>query len=76
MLEQEEKIFDQKLPELVKTDLGKFVLVKDDKIICSFAAISDALNYGYEKFRDKPFFVRQVSLTKRILDFTNNYNFC
>ena len=76
MLEKETKIFEQKLPELVKTDLGKFVLVKEDKIIGVFAAIVDALSYGYEKYKDQPFFVRQVSLAQQPLDFANNYHFC
>ena len=76
MLEQEAKVFEQKLPELVKTDLGKYVLVKEDRIVGVFAAIFDALNCGYEKFKDQPFFIRQVSLTQQPLDFTNNYHFC
>jgi len=75
MLEIEAKIFEQNLPELVKNDLGKFVLVKEDRIIGIFAAIVDALSYGYEKYKDQPFFVRQVSLTQQPLDFTNNYHF-
>ena len=76
MLEKETMVFEQKLPELVKSDLGKYVLVKEDKIIGAFVAIVDALSYGYEKYHDQPFFVRQVSLTNQPLDFANNYHFC
>jgi len=76
MLEKETKMYEQKLPDLIKTDLGKFVLIKEDKIIGVFAAIVDALSYGYEKFRDQPFFVRQISLTMQPMDFTNHHLFC
>jgi hypothetical protein len=40
--------------------LGKFVLIKDEQIVNTFSAIQDALKTGYEKFKDQPFFVRQV----------------
>ena len=76
MLEKEARIFEQNLPELVKTELGKYVLVKDDKIVGAFAAIVDALSYGYEKFKDQPFFIRQVSLVQQPIDFTNHHLFC
>jgi len=69
MLEKETEVFNQKLPELVKTELGRFVVIKEDSVIASFSAIVDALSYGYEKFRDQPFFVRQVSLTQQPLEF-------
>jgi len=76
MLEKEEKAFEQNLPELLKTDLGKFVLVKGDKIIGVYSVIADALSSGYEKYKEQPFFIRQVSLTQQPLDFTNHHLFC
>ena len=76
MLEKEINTFEQVLPELLKTDVGKFALVKDDQIVGVFAAIADALSYGYEKFKDRPFFVRQVLPTQQPLNFVNNYLFC
>lgn len=60
MLEKESRVFEQKLPELVNTDMGKFILIKDDLVIGTFAALLDALKFGYEKFKDQPFFVRQI----------------
>jgi len=75
MLDKETKTFEQKLYELLKTDLGKYVLIKEEKIIGVFAAITDALSYGYEKYSNQPFFVRQILPTQEPLDFTNNYYF-
>jgi len=70
MLEKEVKAFEQKLPELLKTDIGKFVLVKEDKIIGTFAAMADALSYGYEKYSNQSFFVREILPTQEPLNFT------
>ena len=50
MLEKETKTFEQKLPELLTTDVGKFVLIKEEQVIGVFAAMEDALISGYEKF--------------------------
>ena len=49
ILEKEASTFETKLPELLKADTGKYVLIKGDQIIGVFEAVSDALRYGYEK---------------------------
>jgi hypothetical protein len=76
MLEKESTTFNEKLSELLKTDINKFVLIKEDKIIGTFTAIDDALNYGYEKYREQPFFVREILPLQQPLNFSNNYLFC
>ena len=73
MLELETKTFEQKLSELLTTDTGKFVLIKEDRIIGIFVAMEDALIYGYEKYMDQPFFVREILPTQEPMDFTNHY---
>ncbi len=75
MLEKETKTFEKNLPELVKTDMGKFVLIKDEKVVGTFSAVQDALKAGYEKFKDQPFFVRQIVPVQQPLNFANNYLF-
>lgn len=75
MLEKEEKTFEQKLPGLIATDIGNYVLIKDEKVIGTFAAITDALKTGYEKFREQPFFVRQILPAQKPLSFANNHLF-
>jgi len=75
MLEKETKTFEKNLPELVKTDMGKFVLIKDEKVVGTFYAVQDALKAGYEKFKDQPFFVRQIVPVQQPLNFANNYLF-
>jgi hypothetical protein len=75
MLEKESRVFEQKLPDLVNTDMGKFVLIKDDLVIGTFAALLDALKSGYEKFKDQPFFVRQILAAQQPMNFSNNHLF-
>ncbi len=75
MLEKETKYFETKLPELVKTDSGKFVLIKDDQLYGTYTAMADALKSGYEKFKEQPFFVRQVLPAPQPLNFANNHFF-
>ena len=41
MLEKETKYFETKLPELVKTDSGKFVLIKDDQLYGTYTAMAE-----------------------------------
>jgi len=76
MLDNETKTFEQNLPELLKSDAGKYVLVKEDCIIGVFVAMADALSYGYEKYGEQPFFVRQILPMQQPLNFVNNYFFC
>lgn len=75
MLEKEAKYFDTKVSELIKTDLGKFVLIKEEKIIGTFESSVDALKSGYEKFKEQPFFIRQILPAQQPLNFANNYLF-
>jgi hypothetical protein len=75
MLETETKTFEKNISELVKTELGKFVLIKDEQVVGTYAAMQDALKAGYEKFKDQPFFVRQIVPVQQPLNFANNYLF-
>ena len=76
MLEKETNTYEKKLPELLKTNRDKFVLIKEENVIGIFAAEIDALSYGYEKYMDQPFFIRQILPTQQPLNFSNHYFFC
>ena len=76
MLENEIKTFEQKLPELLKSNAGKFALIKEDNVIRTFSVIDDALIYGYEKYLNQPFLVREITPLQEPLDFTNNHFVC
>ncbi len=73
MLEKETQTFEQQLPGLLLTDLGKFVLIKGSEITGIFSALEDALKTGYEKFGADPFFIKQILPAQQPLNFANNY---
>ncbi len=74
MLELEMNFFEKKLPDLVKSDLGKYILIKGEEIFGTYVAIDDALQAGYQKFKTDAFFIRQILPFQQKLDFANNYH--
>lgn len=59
-LEKEMMTFEQQLPSLLGEHRGQFVLIKDARIVDTFASLDDALKRGYEEFETAPFLVQQV----------------
>ena len=55
MLEKEATYYESKINELIKSDIGKFVVIKDDKIIGTYESVLDALKVGYDKFKHTSF---------------------
>ena len=72
MLEKEVEMFDKSLSDLIKTDFGKYVLIKEDRVVGTYVAIEDALQAGYKEFKTDAFFVRQILPFQQHLDFSNN----
>ncbi|HBR58317.1 MAG TPA: hypothetical protein DEA22_12765 [Blastocatellia bacterium] len=62
MLDRERKLFEKKKSELTAKHLGKFVLIKGDKLIGLFNTVEEALSEGARQFGLVPFLVRQVSM--------------
>ncbi|MEY3416456.1 MAG: hypothetical protein RL711_231 [Bacteroidota bacterium] len=75
MLEKEATYYESKINELIKSDIGKFVVIKDDKIIGTYESVLDALKVGYDKFKQEAFFVKQILPMQQPLNFANNYLF-
>jgi chitinase len=73
VLAKELETFDLKKGELLAKGTGKFVLIKDDKVIDIFDTQMDAINQGYERFKDKPFLVKQIMQVDKAQNFTT-YN--
>jgi hypothetical protein len=75
MLEIETRFFESELPNLLKTDIGKYVLIKDKKIHGVYEALGDALKAGYERFAKEEFLVKQIVPAQQPMNFANNYLF-
>lgn len=69
--EKELATYTAKLPELQQQS-GKFVLIKGDNVEGVFDSYSDALKFGYERFKLDPFLVKQIAPSERILYFTRD----
>jgi len=69
----ETKFFESKLPELVRTDVGRYVLIKGEEIKGVFESQWDAIKAGYEKFKGDAFFVKQILAVQQPLNFSNNF---
>jgi hypothetical protein len=68
-LDREINTYNSKLPELLGS-LGKFVVVKDDRIVGIYDTYADALKIGYEHFKLEPFMVKQIAPTEKVQFFT------
>ena len=57
---------------LIGTSKGKFVLIKDDKILDVFDEKIDAIRQGYERLGIVAFLVKQVIEVETPQNFTSN----
>jgi hypothetical protein len=64
-LQKEIETYNARLPELLGS-IGKFVLIKDDKIEGTYDTYADALKVGYERFQLQPFMVKQIAPAEKI----------
>ena len=64
-LEQELATYQKNLEEWSDRE-GKYVLIHESDVIDFFSAYDDALKAGYERFRLKPFLVKQVQAFEQI----------
>jgi hypothetical protein len=72
ILEKELAAYEAAKPTLLPQSLGKFVLIRDGRVVDTFDAESDAINAGYEKFGNVPFLVKQVTEVDYPADFVSD----
>jgi hypothetical protein len=64
-LERELETYKNKLPEL-KQHEGKFVLIKGEEVVDTFATYEDAIKEGYQRFKLEPFLVKQIQSIEQV----------
>ena len=75
-LQLELRTFQAKLPELLGTDEGKFVLIKGNEIFGTFESYADAMQAGYQKVGlDGSFLVKKISQVEESAFFSRMLNF-
>ncbi len=71
-LEKELETYERQRAELVGKAQGKFALIKDEQVVDTFDAESDAIRAGYERFGNVPFLVKQIVEIETPENFTSN----
>ncbi len=57
--------------ELLGRARGKYVLIREDRVLGEFESRQDALQRGYEEFGSTPFLVKRVVETEVPFNFTS-----
>jgi len=72
MLKRELEVYEAQKNELISKSKGKFVLIKEDKVIDVFDSETDAIHRGYELHGNAPFLVKQIVEIETPQNFTSN----
>jgi hypothetical protein len=72
-LEKELATYEAAKPGLLANALGKFVLIRGEQVAGTYDAEMDAINAGYEKFGNVPFFVTQITEVEVPDNFVSDY---
>ncbi len=75
-LDEEIRAFKRMLPELLSSDLGKFALIHNGKLIGTFTSKEDALKYGLEKIGNEEFLIREITQLEEPLYFFHGISSC
>lgn len=60
-LDREFKVYKQRLPELLNTQAGRFVVIKGDEVTSLHDTYEAALDWAYDHYGLNQFFVKEVT---------------
>jgi len=60
LLEDELRTYQRHREQLLAAAEGKFVLIKDDRVVGTFDSEMDAIRQGYAVFGNVPFLVKEI----------------
>lgn len=60
ILKTELEVFQTILPNLLKTNVGQFALIKDRQLAGTFTTFQEAYSAGLAKYGNVPFLIKQV----------------
>lgn len=66
MLEKELKYYEEHKDEFIKNYEGKYVLIKDDRLINSFTKMEEAFEEGTRLFGSASFLIKKISKEERV----------
>lgn len=74
-LQQEVETYNRLLPSLL-TQVGKFALIKGDRLVDTFDSYPDAMKQGYAEFKLEPFMVKLIAPAEQVSYFTRDFSAC
>lgn len=72
ILKKELETYEDSKASLLKSSRGKFVLIKEDKIIGIYDTYNDAIKIGIDKFGNKPYLVKRILEVEPTENFTSS----
>jgi hypothetical protein len=72
ILDTELKTYEQHRHNLLGTAEGKFVLIRNDRVIGIYDSKMDAIAQGYQQFGNVPFLVKQIVKVETPQNFISN----
>jgi len=61
IIDENYKVFSEKLPALIKTHAGKFVVMRNKEIVGTFDTARDAMIHGTKIYQDGLFSIQEVT---------------
>ena len=75
-LRQELRAYKAALPSIAETHAGQYVVIHGDDLVRYFSEYEPALQWAYDSYGLKPFFVRRVSMEPNVAHFTRDLGPC
>ena len=76
MLEKELETYQRNKVKLIEMALGKFVLIKDDRIVDVYETEKDAIKRGITLYKDEAFLVKKIEQVEQLQNFASNLILC
>lgn len=73
VLDLELQTYQKHKEELLEKEAGRFVLIKDDKIIAVFDTERDAIEQGRRELGNVPFLVEEICQYKQEANYISNW---
>ena len=75
-LRQELSAYKAALPAIASTHAGQYVVIHGEELVRYFDEYESALQWAYDTYGLKPFFVRRVSMEANVAHFTRDLGPC
>jgi hypothetical protein len=75
-LHREFEVYQTKLPELLATQAGKYVVIKGKDIVGVRDTYAEALDWAYDKFGLQHFFVKEIAQPTEVAHFSRDHRLC